>query len=135
LVNDPKLADDRQAQYRYNAACAAVLAAASMNTTAEGEGKMSDAERAVLRQKALILLQTELDTWSKLLETENEEQRQRVAKTLHHWRDTDSDLSSVRDEAELAKLPESERVEWKALWKRVDELIAKSTSTEEKRDH
>jgi hypothetical protein len=45
-----------------------------------------------------------------------------VAKTLNHWKN-DTDLAGVRDEKELARLPEDERKVWQALWAEVDSLL------------
>ena len=35
------------------------------------------------------------------------------------------ELAGVRDEAGLAKLPEAERADWKALWADVEDLLKK----------
>ncbi len=50
LAADPKLGDDRRARYRYNAACAAALAATGQAT---GDAKPDDPARAGLRGQAL----------------------------------------------------------------------------------
>jgi hypothetical protein len=49
---------------------------------------------------------------------------QAIAKTLEHWQQ-DTDLTAVRDEAALAKLPQAEREGWKSLWAKVDALLVK----------
>ena len=122
LAADPKLGDDRQAQHRYNAACAAALAAA-------GQGKddppPDDAARAKLRAQALDWLKAELAAWAKLLESGPPQARPLVAQTLKHWK-TDTDLAGVRDADALAKLPEAERKEWQALWAEVDALLIRA---------
>jgi tetratricopeptide (TPR) repeat protein len=46
-----------------------------------------------------------------------------VGSSLAAWQ-TESDLKSVRDPAELGKLPEAERTQWHGLWKEVTEVIA-----------
>ena len=51
--------------------------------------------------------------------------KEEVAKTLTHWK-TDADLAGIRDENELAKLPEDERAAFQKFWKDVDELLAKA---------
>jgi tetratricopeptide (TPR) repeat protein len=65
LVADPKLGADRQAQYRYSAACAAALAGC-------GRGKDNpppdEAAKARLRQQALDWLKAELVAWSSVWE-------------------------------------------------------------------
>ena len=150
LEADPKLAGDRQAQHRYNAACAAALAAGAKNTpnlpsAIKGEEKtqsssrlageqkigggaerpLTGADRAQLRSEARAWLDAELATWTKLLGSASAQQRQAIAATLKHWQQ-DADLASVRDEAGLAKLPGEEREGWKALWIKVDELLGKA---------
>jgi serine/threonine-protein kinase len=132
LDADPRLADDRRAQHRYNAACAAALAAASgtgppdrKETSGRTEKPLTDAERAKLRNQARTWLEAELATWTKLLASANAQQRQAIAETLKHWQQ-DTDLAGVRDEAELAKLPEVERKAWKSLWAKVETLLAKA---------
>src|SRR5262249_50228202 len=99
----------------------------------EGQGEVSeklltDTDRAKLRNQALEWLRAELDTWSKLLETANDQQRQFIAQTLHHWRVTDTDLASIRDDAELANLPEDEQDAFRELWADVDALLARANA-------
>ena len=45
-----------------------------------------------------------------------------VTKTLQRWK-ADADLAGVRNADGLAKLPEPERAEWRALWDDVDALL------------
>jgi tetratricopeptide (TPR) repeat protein len=132
LGADQKLADDRQAQHRYNAACTAALAAASgtghpdrQETSGRTEKPLTDADRAKFRNQARGWLEAELATWAKLLRSAQGEQGQAIAKTLEHWQQ-DTDLASVRDEAGLAQLPDDERKAWKSLWTNVDALLAKA---------
>jgi serine/threonine-protein kinase len=123
LELDPKLSDDRQAQHRYNAACSAALAGC-------GQGKNdpppSDEQKTKLRQQALDWLTAELGVWAKLLAAANDEQRGGIAKILEHWHQ-DVDLAGIRDDAELAKLPEAERVAFHKLWADVDALLKKAS--------
>ncbi len=118
---DPKLADDRQAQLRYNAACAAALAGC-------GKGKDNpppdDASKVKLRRQALDWLNAELAAWSKMLESGPPQAQPVVASTLKHWKE-DSDLAGIRDAAALAKLPQQERAACKQLWGDVDGLLSK----------
>ena len=51
--------------------------------------------------------------------------RATVRLVLEHWK-ADPDLAGVRDEAELAKLPEAERQAWHALWAEVEALLKKA---------
>jgi serine/threonine-protein kinase len=123
LELEPRLGDDRQAQHRYNAACAAARAGC-------GQGKddphPSDDRKTKLRQQALDWLNAELDIWTKLLKTAGKEQRGGIVKTLEHWQQ-DIDLAGIRDDAEMAKLPESERAAFRKLWVDVDALLKKAS--------
>jgi tetratricopeptide (TPR) repeat protein len=133
LDGDPKLADDRQAQHRYNAACAAALAAASgtgppdrQETSGQAENPLTDADRAKFRNQARAWLEAELKAWSGLLESaKGQKQRQAIAGTLEHWR-VDPDLASVRDKDAVGGLPEGERAGWTSLWNDVDRLLKKA---------
>ncbi len=51
-----------------------------------------------------------------------------VAKTLQHWKD-DTELASIRDEKELARLSAEEHAAFKQLWNEVDQLLTRSTTT------
>jgi len=121
LADDPKLSEDRIAQHRYHAARAAAIAAA-------GRGKddppPDDSAKAKLRRQALDWLKAELSAWKRVVMTVGPGNKETVAKTLKHWK-SDSDLAGIRDEAELAKLPEEERAAFKKLWAEVDGLLAK----------
>jgi superkiller protein 3 len=118
LLDDPGLGDDRKAQHRYNAACAAALAAAGKGAD---EPAPDGGTRAALRAQALGWLKGEYDAWVKLLDTGKPQDRATVAKTLAHWAQ-DADLASVRDAGALDDLPEAERAAWRALWSDVDAL-------------
>lgn len=122
LESDPTLADDRQAQHRYNAACVAALAAAG-----EGMNKppLDGQEKARLRTQALSWLQAELEAWTKLLESATPEQRQAITQTLAHWQQ-DPDLAAIRDTEALAKLPEDEQNACTQLWVDVAALLRRA---------
>ncbi|MFO0957036.1 MAG: serine/threonine-protein kinase [Isosphaeraceae bacterium] len=117
---DQGLADRRSPQHRYNAACAAALAA-------DGRGIDPPArdERARLRSRALDWLKSERAAWTKALEAGAAQARVEVAKTLRYW-GMDSDLMSVRDQEPLARLAEPEQVEWRAFWESVAALLARA---------
>jgi tetratricopeptide (TPR) repeat protein len=116
---DPKLAHDLQAGHRYNAACAATLAAAGRGTDA---GKLDDKERARLRQQALDWLRADLARWDKRAEGGTPQARAAVQQTLYHWQQ-DADLAGVRDKPALAALPAAERADWEKLWTDVADLL------------
>jgi serine/threonine protein kinase len=122
LANDSKLAANREAQHRYNAACAAALAGC-------GRGKDDPAPntdaRTTLRRQAREWLQAELAAWAAILTSGKPELKANVAPILQHWK-ADADLVGIRDENELAKLPENERNDHRALWSSVDDLLKKA---------
>ena len=122
LANNPKLADDRQTQHAYNAACAAALAAS-------GKGKddppPDEGAEGKFRAQARDWLKAELAAWAKILESGPAQSKAAVPKTLDHWK-TDADLAGIRDENELTTLPENERAAFKQLWNNVDRLLAKA---------
>jgi len=122
LAADPKLGDDRQAWHRYNAACAAALAAAGQGTD---DPRPTDTARATLRQQALDWLTAERDAWAKLLETGKPAARATVVQTLKHWH-KDTDLAGVRNAEALGKLPPNEQKVWTALWADVDAMLKRN---------
>ena len=119
LASDPKLAENRQTQIPYNAACAASLAAAGQGND---DPKPQDDAKAKLREQALAWLKAELSAWKRVSTTVEPSSPELVAKTLAHWKQ-DSDLAGVHDEQELAKLPEAERAAWKTFWADVTALL------------
>ncbi len=124
LAADPKLGDDRQLQHRYNAARAAVLAAAGAGSD---EPPPSKEAKTKLRAQAREWLKAELAAWSKLLESASAQDRTTIARKMNHWR-VDSDLAAIREPSALAQLPEAEAKEWQALWAEVDALAKKAAS-------
>ena len=118
LDGDSSLADDRNSQHAYNAACAAVLAASGQGID---DPPPDDAAKATFRAQALDWLQAELDRWGKLIPIANPPGRQAIAQTMQHWQ-VDSDLAGIRGDA-IDELPESEREPLKSLWKRVQETM------------
>ncbi len=125
LDDEPRLGDNRRAQHRYNAACSAALADRGHGTD---RPPPDDAARTGHRRRALGWLKAELAAWSTLLETGSQQDRAAVATTLRWW-PKDPDLSTVRDADALAKLPETERKDWLALWGEVDALMRKAGET------
>jgi tetratricopeptide (TPR) repeat protein len=99
----------------YAAACAAARTAAG-----QGSGKAPPGEpgRARLRRQALDRLGANLALRSRLLQD-----GKAVGWSLSAWQ-TDAALASVRDPAELAKLPAAERAQWQRLWADVTALLA-----------
>ncbi len=119
LASDPKLGDDRQAQHRYNAARAAVLAAAGQ---AKDEPPPDDAAKAKLRRQALDWLKAELAARGKLVESGPPQEREGMVLTLTGWK-YDADLAGIRDAAALARLPADEQKAFTQLWVDVAALL------------
>jgi Flp pilus assembly protein TadD len=115
---EPKLADDLDAQHRYNAACAAVLASCGQGQDAD---KLDAKERTRLRQQALDWLRADLKAYRQLLEKSAGKAGPAVAQRMQHWLN-DTDIAGVRETASLAQLPEGERKQWHKLWQEVETL-------------
>jgi hypothetical protein len=122
LETDPKLAESRQDQLRYDATCAAAMAA---NGAGKDDPPPDDATRTRLREQALVWLRAELAAWADLVESGLPQARAFIVQSLEHWR-KDTDLPSVRDPEALEKLPEDERQAWRELWDSVAETLTKA---------
>jgi tetratricopeptide (TPR) repeat protein len=109
---EPKLASNLNAQHRYNAACAAALAAVGKGADA---AQLDGKERARLRQQALDWLRADLTAYVRLAEPGNPNARQEILQNLTHWQQ-DTDLAALREGKALAALPEKERAAWQKLW-------------------
>jgi eukaryotic-like serine/threonine-protein kinase len=122
LEADPNLADDRRASHRYNAACAAALAASGETKDVPAPDA---AAQAKLRRQSLLWLKAEQAAWGKLLESGPAQARIAVARFMNHWKE-DKDLAGIRQAEALAKLPEAEQKEWQALWAEVEALLKRA---------
>jgi tetratricopeptide (TPR) repeat protein len=118
FANDPQLADNLQRRFRYNAACAAALAAWRQGQDA---AKLHTKERAGLRRQALDWLRADLKAYRQLLDKSADKAGPAVEQRMQHWL-RDADFAGVRGPDALAKLPEAERDAWKKLWAAVEEL-------------
>jgi hypothetical protein len=114
---DPKAIDDPVTLHRYNAACAAALAAAAQSRNGP---PLDDAAKASLRRQALDWLTADLTAWSKRYDS-NFRNRPTVVAQLSDW-NANPDLASIRDPAALSKLSVDEQKEWQALWAKVPEI-------------
>jgi tetratricopeptide (TPR) repeat protein len=103
----PALADDLGSANRYDAACAAVRAAAEPGPD---EPRPGEPERASLRRQALAWLRADLAAWTRL------QQGGKASGWPQRIWQTDAALASVRDRAPLEKLPQEERTQWQRLW-------------------
>jgi serine/threonine-protein kinase len=122
LAGDPTLASTRQKQHRYNAACAAALAAAGE----ANDSPVDDAATAKLRAQALGWLRSELSLWERLAAAIPPAQRAVIVQVLRHWQQ-DPDLAGVRELAAISRLPDDERAKWMALWADVAALTARAS--------
>jgi formylglycine-generating enzyme required for sulfatase activity len=125
LTADPKLADGREEQHRYNAACAAALAAARQGLN---EPLPDDGAKAKLRGQALDWLTAELRVWDNLFAAGAPQDRPLILRILNHWQ-RDADLAGIRDPAQLDKLPADERKAFAQLWADVAALLKKVEAT------
>jgi WD40 repeat protein len=119
LAADPKLDTDCWNHYRFHAACAAAQAAAGRG---QDKPSLDGAAKARLRRQALGWLKAELTAWRQASQIIEPHVQEKVGDTLAHWKEG-TDLAGIRDEKELARLPEEERKEWQSLWTDVDVLL------------
>ncbi len=115
---DRNVADTMDMQYRYNAACAAAVAASG-----EGEDarQLPDKVVAMLRRQALVWLREDLALYRREVRVNRDNAvRWLVGVRMHHWLQ-DGDFNSVRGEA-LARMAEPDRRAWQELWAEVDAL-------------
>jgi serine/threonine-protein kinase len=122
VKSDPRLADDRQAQHRYNASCAAALAATGAG---KDEPPLDDAARARLRAQAMEWLQAELAAWVKAFDAAPTQIKAMIAPTLEHWK-VDADLAGIRDPEPLSKLAVADQKSWQTLWADVEALLKRA---------
>jgi hypothetical protein len=118
---EPGLAENLNMPHRYNAACAAALAAAGQGKDAD---RLDNKERVRLRRQALDGLRADLARWTKQLSDGPPQLRLACQQTLEHWQQ-DRDFASVRGETALAKLPADEQPGWRQLWAEVDKTLTK----------
>ncbi len=106
----PKLAADLGTWNRYNAACAAARAG-----TAEWRSQAATWLRADLALRAEQVNGRQFPPAARS-----------AANALTHWLKA-SGLAAIRDEAELAKLPEAERESLRAFWRDVASLLEEAS--------
>jgi tetratricopeptide (TPR) repeat protein len=116
---DASLADDWTKSYRYNAACAAALAAAA---NGEEAANLTAEEKTNFRETARDWLQADVDLVRKKLKGGEPRVVIQTEDRLGHWQ-RDANLTGVRDPQKLDGLPESERKLWQALWADVAGLV------------
>jgi tetratricopeptide (TPR) repeat protein len=118
---NPQLGGDLKAEHRNQAARVAILAVAAQGKDA---ASLTPDEKAKLRQQALDWLKADLAERGKLLEADPKTARL-LRKTLESYQ-KHPDLASVRDEKELAQLPEAERQAWRQFWAEVDRVLKRT---------
>ena len=80
------------------------------------------------RHQALLWLKADLNYWAKQAESGTSDANARTKETLQHWT-ADRALHGIREEKELAQLPELEQNEWHAFWSEVAALFKKVGSS------
>ena len=119
---EPKLADDLKTANRYNAACAACLAATGQG---KDSAKLADKQREHWRRQAVAWLNADLALWGKQLAGAKPQVRATVQQTLSHWQ-KDTDLAGIREATALAKLSAAEQSACQKLWADVAALLKKA---------
>jgi serine/threonine-protein kinase len=119
---EPRVADDLKSGQRYNAACSAAIAGGGRS---KDDPPPDDVTRAGLRRQARQWLKADLALRAQQLQRGTGRDHDEVQNRLTHWKH-DRDLAALRDEAELAKLPEAERTDCRALWAEVEALLARA---------
>jgi predicted Zn-dependent protease len=120
----PELAEDLRAGRRYNAACAAALAAGGRGKDAAG---LAEPARAALRQEARAHVAADLKLWAARLEDGKAEAAAELRRTLEHWQ-RDPDLEGIRAREALQALPVRERAALAKLWEEVAALAEHARS-------
>ncbi len=116
---DPKLGDrilTGSSTYRYDAVCAAALVAGGQG---DDVADLKESDRAKWRKQALEWLRDDLKFHNARVEADPQTLRGSMNSQLNHWR-RDIDLVAIRAEADVAKMPESERQLARQLWAEVD---------------
>jgi tetratricopeptide (TPR) repeat protein len=117
FAKDPSLMDDLFLGHRYQAACAAVLTAATANPE-----ELSASESSAWRQQALIWLTADLDAIGNQPKTPA--LLPSLASKLMQWLN-DPDLKSIRDLELVDAIPEAERPGFEELWSNVRAQLTK----------
>jgi tetratricopeptide (TPR) repeat protein len=122
---DPKLAADLNAQHRYSAACSAALAAAGQGEDAR---LLPDKTTALFRHWALRWLRDDLTAYTEITRRNNPLTSQFIEQRLVQW-SSDPAFAAVHDPSALDRLPDNERAAWQSLWRDVEELAKRVTTT------
>jgi serine/threonine-protein kinase len=121
----PSPAEDQRFGLRYLAARNAVGAGCGVGR----EMPPYDAKaRAAWRKQALDWLRADLSQWAKEMDKGNSKASKEAREKLLHWQ-KDVDLTGVREEKELAKLPEAEQQAWRQFWAEVTAVLERAKAT------
>jgi serine/threonine-protein kinase len=115
----PHLPDNVNNAHRYNAACAAALAAAGKGKDA---ANLTNPKKAKLRQQALDWLRADLHLWKRQDKTAQPAALLDLIKSLGHWQ-KDADLDGLREAKQLAHLPKNEQKKCQQFWSDVHSLL------------
>src|SRR5262249_29258572 len=121
---DPKLAEHRRPDYRYDGACYAALAAAGKGSDG---AHLNNRERIYWRRQALTWLRADLALRIRQLESGKPADRAAVQEHLRHWQ-RDPDLVSLRDPEALTRLSAEERQACQKLWADVAAVLRTASS-------
>ena len=123
LAADPRLTEDLLAGHRFNAACAAALAAFGRGDDATSFGER---ERKGLREQARGWLGQDLAACTARVQTGEPPDLVAVRKALATWRD-DPALAGLRAADTLGRLPANERQAWERFWSDADALLRRAS--------
>ena len=110
LKTDPKLAADRQAGHRYNAACAAALAASARGRT---NGPPTIPPGPSFASKPSIGSRPSWPCGRSFSNSARPQAKAFIVQILKHWQE-DTDLAGVRGDKVIEAVPEAERAAWRA---------------------
>ncbi len=111
FTSDPRIADDLTAGHRFNAACAAALAADGQGEDAD---ELAGEPGIAARSQALAWLRADLNASAELLGRQPRESP--LVVSVLERAQTDPGLVSVRDAKALSKLPPEGQIAWQQLW-------------------
>ena len=120
-----ELAADLTTANRFQAARAAALAGTESGR--RGLALQSLTREHAGAKQALDWLKADLTASAALLNAGTSQQQAAVLKRLGRWQ-VDPALAGIRDEPELAGIPEPERRSLRDLWRRIEALRAKRTA-------
>jgi tetratricopeptide (TPR) repeat protein len=118
FAGEPALEGDLRYNWRSKAASAAALAGCGRRADA---AHLGEEERRRWRQQALDWLRADLADRAGQLQADTAARRHSL-EVLAGWQ-KDVNLSGVRDEDALAKLPEGERLAWQEFWAEVARVL------------